>query len=226
MFFDELGPPWPKHFCTDANAVEQFLVSEVQVHHTANDALYTEQNPNKAAQYSWQRNGWSPFLLKSLTAYSKGWVRLEGVIANTGRRLVLYASRNASFSTTYPIFVRPYTNGLHVLSSFKQEKYSQETILTAAIAEENPPGARSWLEHEALKPLIIWFLLCTKLPSNPFDLRDKDRFGTSRWVADPPQFYASILRLIGKGQKNTSEMEQSALYKDLNALKKLLDTKR
>jgi hypothetical protein len=52
VFFDELGPPWPKHPCTDRS--------------TDDSPVVIDRLPGRAsgtATPSWERDGWSPFLL-------------------------------------------------------------------------------------------------------------------------------------------------------------------
>lgn len=46
VFFDELGPPWPKHPCTDFNSVP------------ALDSRHEILN----SKYGWERDGWSPLV--------------------------------------------------------------------------------------------------------------------------------------------------------------------
>ena len=48
VYFDELGPPWPKHACTD-NA-------PVASHKGRGEEGY-------AGAYRWQREGWKPFIV-------------------------------------------------------------------------------------------------------------------------------------------------------------------
>lgn len=53
VFFDDLGPPWPKHPCTD-RSVDQLPV--------VIDRLL--RRVPGAATPTWMKEGWSPFLLK------------------------------------------------------------------------------------------------------------------------------------------------------------------
>lgn len=77
VFFDELGPPWPKHPCTDNgnwNRPSQQQIFEPQV-----------AKPRHRAD--WRENGWSPFiilavegnelLLQSIRDCSETWIRLD-----------------------------------------------------------------------------------------------------------------------------------------------------
>lgn len=50
VFFDELGPPWPKHPCTDNPKTKQ---PEPKYHFSEN----TKQS------YKWQASGWMPFVV-------------------------------------------------------------------------------------------------------------------------------------------------------------------
>ncbi len=75
VFFDELGPPWLKHPCTD----------------TVPKALYSTHaqsadSPTKA--YEWQRNGWSPIFESSISTRDRGITQVVGF--NSGRRVTFY----------------------------------------------------------------------------------------------------------------------------------------
>ena len=208
VFFDELGPPWPKHPCTDTNA------------NVKPASLGTKNAP-----YSWQQNHWTPFLVKSFTVYLKKWVRIEGMLGDTKYRLVVYPSRKTFLSNAFPIHVQVHVGGICTLSSFRYDNRLQETTPITIRAGMIPPDMEGWLEHKTLKPFVLWFLSHTEFPTRPFDLKDKDRFGTSRWISDPSQFYMSVYQIIEKGEQSTSESEQVRLLKELKALKKLFDKK-
>lgn len=74
VFFDELGPPWPKHPCTD-----------------------TSSRPGKApatgepTTYAWQRAGWQPFIIEAVTGIDKSYLKLTGT--RQGQHLSLYLRR-------------------------------------------------------------------------------------------------------------------------------------
>lgn len=51
VFFDELGPPWPKHPCTDNSSLPVKL-------------LYRSSTAQRK-QIEWERDGWEPIIVKS-----------------------------------------------------------------------------------------------------------------------------------------------------------------
>ena len=224
VFFDELGPPWPKHPCTDTNVTTKFSVYGTRTQRTYGSTSTTDLGTKKTL-YLWQQNGWMPFLVKSFTVYLRKWVRIEGILANTGQRLIVYPSRATSISNAFPILVQIRVDGVCVLSSFKYDNRLQKMTPITVLAGMIPPDMQGWLKHETLKPFVLWFLSHTKLLMQPFDLKDKDRFGTSRWISNPSHFYMSMYQIIEKGEQGTSEEEQATLLKDLKALKKLSDKK-
>ena len=66
VFFDELGPPWPKHECTSRvfpRAVDLGDAVELKL-------------------YAWQNAGWSPLLSSSLASITPTLMRLSGYIAD------------------------------------------------------------------------------------------------------------------------------------------------
>jgi hypothetical protein len=52
VFFDELGPPWPKHPCTDRSAESG-----------RGGHNFLADGPTRRDQPQWVRDGWSPFIL-------------------------------------------------------------------------------------------------------------------------------------------------------------------
>ncbi|MES9831160.1 MAG: hypothetical protein ABW139_02870 [Candidatus Thiodiazotropha sp. DIVDIV] len=56
MFFDELGPPWPKHPCTDNSSIPK------QIGYNSSRSI---QAPSK--KYGWQMNGWAPFFITTIS---------------------------------------------------------------------------------------------------------------------------------------------------------------
>lgn len=63
VFFDELGPPWPKHGCTNSQS-------------TPNKPAPTINN--KTRKYSWIKNGWNPFIISNRYNHDKNSLRIEG----------------------------------------------------------------------------------------------------------------------------------------------------
>lgn len=73
VFFDELGPPWPKHPCTDMTPSSR------------SESLHRRTVVNAARSFAWQRSGWVPILIEKVDRFSNwSWV--------TGRRLDTKAS--------------------------------------------------------------------------------------------------------------------------------------
>lgn len=77
VFFDELGPPWPKHPCTDNTSIPKRLGNGLAI-----------KTPNEVKRYGWQANDWSPFFIKHVTRIDKDDLQLNGIL--TGCELTLY----------------------------------------------------------------------------------------------------------------------------------------
>lgn len=69
VFFDELGPPWPKHPCTDNTSIPKKLGNNLAI-----------KTPNEVKQYGWQANGWSPFFIKHVKRIDKYYLELNGIL--------------------------------------------------------------------------------------------------------------------------------------------------
>jgi len=54
VFFDSLGPPWPKHPCTDNSSIPKKISSP----------SLTPAKPSNTKTYQWQKDQWSPFFIK------------------------------------------------------------------------------------------------------------------------------------------------------------------
>lgn len=89
VFFDELGPPWPKHPCTDgARAVQS----------TA--AIATDQSPPNR-RYSWQEAGWLPVTDVIVDSIGATHVRLRG--EHNSQSLTLYMLVSAIAAGADPV---------------------------------------------------------------------------------------------------------------------------
>ncbi|MCG7932633.1 MAG: hypothetical protein N0E44_21680 [Candidatus Thiodiazotropha lotti] len=69
VFFDELGPPWPKHPCTDNSSIPK------QIGYNSSRSI---QAPSK--KYSWQMNGWSPFFITTVSRIDKFSQKIIGML--------------------------------------------------------------------------------------------------------------------------------------------------
>ena len=68
VFFDELGPPWPKHPCTDNRAGRTTVKP-------------TQSSP--PTHYRWQINRWTPFFASSAASYAPELLRVSGMFDGT-----------------------------------------------------------------------------------------------------------------------------------------------
>lgn len=89
VFFDELGPPWPKHPCTDrARAV---IPTTLPV---------TDQSlPTR--RYRWQEAGWLPITDVVVESVGSTHVRLSG--AHNSQLLTVYIQVTAFAASTDPV---------------------------------------------------------------------------------------------------------------------------
>lgn len=81
VYFDELGPPWPKHACTIRSNKNPISISS-----------YQSIRRITAAQYSWSQDGWEPFVDVHSRKYNSGYV-VKGLHKN--RTLELKFSSDA-----------------------------------------------------------------------------------------------------------------------------------
>jgi hypothetical protein len=81
VFFDELGPPWPKHPCTD------------NTNSTAEPRSITHTATNTVSEkvYRWQADGWQPFFVSSVREIDKFLLEIHG--SYRGRLVLLYIQK-------------------------------------------------------------------------------------------------------------------------------------
>lgn len=77
VFFDELGPPWPKHPCTDNSSVPPART-------TAKPA-----GAKSGVVYAWQKMGWRPFIVTIIARMDKYLIKIVG--NRGGADLTVYA---------------------------------------------------------------------------------------------------------------------------------------
>lgn len=80
VFFDELGPPWPKHPCTNKRSEPKNIASA--------------KPRREIEKYKWELEGWSPYFVTSVSRFDKDRLKVEGTFA--GLELVLYLDHKRS----------------------------------------------------------------------------------------------------------------------------------
>lgn len=106
VFFDSLGPPWPKHPCTDNGRPVQRKLVETQV----KQATYT------SAEVFQIKDGWEPFLLEDISSTSVPDVyRLLGLYQGQRREIF---TLHAGLQTRAPYFIRALDDGSFQVSTY------------------------------------------------------------------------------------------------------------
>lgn len=100
VFFDELGPPWPKHPCTDIQAFR----------YAPSSRNPPRPSPNQPAQsrqpFSWEQEGWSPFLDVYIARADKADVSMVKGVYGTQRVRSYVPHDNLSNSSPWHARVR------------------------------------------------------------------------------------------------------------------------
>ncbi len=103
VFFDELGPPWPKHPCTDTS-FEHFPLAI-----STSSASETEIVGLRA---EWQRSGWKPFWCrKTEYEHDRNMTAIFGRAEGEGRDWTLFVSGDVRDLRDYPALVKPKAGG-------------------------------------------------------------------------------------------------------------------
>lgn len=108
VFFDELGPPWPKHPCTDNSGAYKYLKYQTR----ASEAL---QVPSR---YRWQMTGWYPFACQSIGIDRYGRTEIKGRVLfggdespEDGHLIYAYVRPPHAPLRDVPLFIRPLNQG-------------------------------------------------------------------------------------------------------------------
>ena len=79
VFFDSLGPPWPKHPCTDTSRFVSVLPAPSAV-------------PIDPTAYGWHMEGWRPLIVNFVFDYTPTLLRVDGAIES--RELELFVRKS------------------------------------------------------------------------------------------------------------------------------------
>jgi hypothetical protein len=136
VFFDELGPPWPKHPCTD-NATEHFPLPPSPTRASETSRLKAE----------WQRSGWKPFRCrKAHYKEDTGMTRVVGDMeGEQGSERTLFVRGDVRTLRDYPALAKPKaeTKGLYRIATFRLEGKKgevEELYFDAYLLERRPPS--------------------------------------------------------------------------------------
>lgn len=85
VFFDDLGPPWPKHPCTDSSQFRAPRPNAKRV--TGHLKVDAEQiRPDNAPLPKWTSEGWKPFVAQSVKVEGAKLVAMGYVVESSGRK--------------------------------------------------------------------------------------------------------------------------------------------
>lgn len=123
VFFDELGPPWPKHPCTDTDTWR-----------LSTRAFVPLPPPTSTShRYAWQDQGWEPFLPDDIRFYAPDLFYVGGNW--NGRRQVVYMLRKGASAKNDARDCQPY--GLW------QMKAQGDAFLASILAPAISPAIRT-----------------------------------------------------------------------------------
>lgn len=93
VYFDELGPPWPKHPCTNTSSPKTFLKTKTK-------------NPEaESKKYKWQLEGWNPLLASEAErVHNDKFIKIKGTHKN--KETVIYVTADLYFPFHSPILLK------------------------------------------------------------------------------------------------------------------------
>lgn len=133
VFFDELGPPWPKHRCTDNASIPK------QVRSSGNASTATASR----CAYQWQLGGWQPFLLTSVQPIDRTVIEIHGTFGESNARLYIakiveHSGPGDPINTRSLAHIRPFADGRFEIS-FVTTVGEVKTVIAFRMASEARP---------------------------------------------------------------------------------------
>lgn len=240
VFFDEMGPPWPKHPCTD-NA----LTAEVESGLQPPPLLLEKPDTNiEQPTFNWQRQGWKVYMCEKLMeGKDDSIIKLTGKIAATNTSLNLFLSPhfNISFSmeTLEHVVVKsvcPHA-GRFILEAacIRQGLYAEIahvntfrlTAYTTMRSWDFCWSDSYWIDNLGpryidlrvrLSSLVTWFINTPDLPDTTFTLP------SGVIVKNPSNYYDGLHIFIERGPRENVIPYARKLIEKLSALSKYVNS--
>jgi len=135
VYFDELGPPWPKHPCTNREINTEQIVSKTNA---------------KNMDFLWQKNNWMPFLVSDISSKNKSY-RLKGILGKNDK--IIYVKKGKwALSKKFPFFLRKEKHG-YSLATVLVDKDGNTTSLEVQTA--NPQQKTSSKKKSVKKSNLV-----------------------------------------------------------------------
>jgi len=111
VFFDELGPPWSKHTCTDNQQLKtpNKLIKR-------NSPLKQDASTSEITLFHWQQIGWEPFLSQEMHTVHNSFLAITGIYKS--KITTVYLQINLVFSKNTPIQLKTIDNHSFEMSTF------------------------------------------------------------------------------------------------------------
>jgi len=113
VFFDELGPPWPKHPCTDNEA---HRAPAQAVGHSYSAPASTLASPTR---FAWQEEEWAPFICDSFAVVPPGACAAIGGIFNAAHVVLFILEK--SFVVRAPYQLKRRDDSTYLLSTVQYQ---------------------------------------------------------------------------------------------------------
>jgi len=125
VFFDALGPPWPKHPCTDNPSVASRVVIK-------RGKESPERKVNKNV-YAWQSVGWEPiYVLEVKEAHNNNFISIHGIFK--GNNITVYVRNDGKFPKQSPMHLREKDSKSYELSTISGHNPTKENLERRFIA--------------------------------------------------------------------------------------------
>jgi hypothetical protein len=175
VFFDDLGPPWPKHPCTDNGAALRARVRSIS-------------SPVPSAQ--WVRDGWHPVMITSDTPSTIGWRRITVTRIGTVESQLYLVDLHMKPNLNSPALMKALSdNGSGRISWLADDEAGnpspQETLLIDPIFEVVPQAVLD----AALRQEAVSIVETAVLLSSAADVATG-----GDWISDLPAAHVQLMR--------------------------------
>ena len=202
VFFDALGPPWPKHPCTDkvpSSHISWYRPLSFEEWPSAGAA--TPASAARAEDCPWFQAGWVP-LIAEQREVTDTWSQLEGVSLLSATPVRYFAPTADLGLAGAPKFIarRGEDYWLSTVQLFVQgHVVPVQTRLYLEL-----PWQTAWAFDPELAELMDRFMGRESWPHEPFVIPVLDASGTQRWVSQPIHLYKELRAMIATDPERLS----------------------
>lgn len=140
VFFDDLGPPWPKHPCTDNR-------TQIATEPGSKQSITSSEATRRTTRCAWKEEKWAPFICDSFAVVPPGACAAIGGFFDDGH-VVLFV-REKSFVVRAPYQLKKQSESTYLLSTVQYQSGAFKVYKVIAFRHLKDAIAAGKLELQA-----------------------------------------------------------------------------